>query len=48
MGILNREHSAQNQGLCTNQPDQAAFQSNPENFLLSSPPPSDGFLSGII
>lgn len=35
------------EGLCTNQPDQATFQSNPENFLLSSPPPSMDSSSGL-
>lgn len=31
---------SESEGLYTNQPDQATFQSNPENFFLSSPPPS--------
>lgn len=40
VGILNPECWAQNGRVCNNQPDQATFQSNPENFLLSSPPPA--------
>lgn len=28
---------SETEGLCTNQPDQATFQSNPKNFLLPSP-----------
>lgn len=31
---------SESESLCNNQADQATFQSNPENFLLSSPPPT--------
>lgn len=36
------------ESLCNDQADQATFQSNPENFFLSFPPPYDGSLSDII